>query len=241
MKKFAALSVALGMLTTACSHGAASLPPVGRAALAPSGGASSTMGAHNLRPKSLTAPAGWSATATSAIPLANATDLGPLDRAKSVEVTLGLQMRNVDAVKSAIAAGQRMSRDAFVAQYAPSSSQVSAAVGYLQSQGFSNVQAAPNNMLVTASASAATVEKAFNTSLHAFSVSGKNYFANTQPAFVPTALGGNVVAVLGLTNFPGLQVHPTTRQISGVTPGTFDANGNPQPTSCTKRATGLLA
>ncbi|MBV8371535.1 MAG: S8/S53 family peptidase [Candidatus Eremiobacteraeota bacterium] len=234
MKKFAALA-ALGVLATACSHGGAALPPAGPAGLAPgSSGAPSTMGARTLRPKSITAPAGWAATATGALALANASDLGQLDRGKTVEVTLALQMRNADAVKSAIASGQRMSRDAFVAQYAPSSSQVSAAVGYLQSQGFSNVQAAPNNMLVTASAGAATVEKAFNTSLHAFSVNGKSYFSNTQPAYVPTSLGGNVVAVLGLTNFPGLQVHPTTRPISGAQPSVFDGNGNPQTTACTK-------
>ncbi|MBV8297982.1 MAG: S8/S53 family peptidase, partial [Candidatus Eremiobacteraeota bacterium] len=196
----------------------------------------STLGAHNLRPKSIAAPAGWAATGTGAIPLANATDLGQLDRAKTVDVTLALQTRNVDAAKAAIAAHQIISRGAFVAQYAPSSSQVSAAVGYLQSQGFSNVQAAPNNLLVTASASAATVEKAFDTSLHAFNVGGKTYFANTQPAFVPSALGGNVVAVLGLSNAPGMKPSPITKPATGVSPGTFDAGGQPHPTSCLENA-----
>ena len=130
-----------------------------------------------MRTKSgVTAPAGWAATGTGAMALANASDLGALDRGKSVEVVLGLQMRNVDAVKSAIAAGQKMSRDAFVSQFAPSSDQVSAAVSYLRAQGFGNVSAAPNRMLVSATASAATVEKAFNTSLHAFSVERQELF-----------------------------------------------------------------
>ena len=143
---------------------------------------------------------------------------------------LGLQIRNVDAVTSAIAAGQRMTRDAFVAQYAPSAAQVASAVAYLQSQGFGNVRATPNNMLVTASAPAAAVEKAFNTSLHALSVGGKSYFANTQPAFVPSSLGGNVVAVLGLTNFPGLKAGPLKQPLtanSAMYPGN-------QPTPCTQ-------
>jgi pseudomonalisin len=234
MTKFTALAVGLGVLTASCSggHGASTLPPagVGSAASGPT-----TMGAHNLRPKSVAAPAGWAATGTGALALANATDLGALDRAKTVDVTLALQMRNVDAVKSAIAARQIISRDAFVSQYAPSAAQVNAAVAYLRDQGFSNVTAAPNNMLVTATASAATVEKAFNTSLHAFNVGGKTYFANTQPAFVPNALGGNVVAVLGLTNAPGLKAGPAVvKPASGVTPGGFDAGGNPHPTSCLK-------
>jgi subtilase family serine protease len=135
-------------------------------------------------------------------------------------------------VKSAIAAGQRISRDAFVSQYAPSSAQVAAAVSYLQAQGFINVAAAPNNMLITASAQAAQVEKAFNTSLHAFGVGGKTYFANTQPALVPSSLGGNVVAVLGLTNFPGLKAAPLKTLFSGPrSPRTVDIT---QPQPCTK-------
>jgi len=230
MKPTAALVLTAAVATASCSggHGAGSLPPVRGAA--PTSAAASTLGTRRSRGKSIAAPAGWSATATDAIALANAADLGPLDRAKQVNVVLGLQIRNVDAVTSAIAAGQRMSRDAFVAQYAPSAAQVSSAVAYLQSQGFGNVRATPNNMLVTASASAAAVEKAFNTSLHAFSAGGKSYFANTQPAFVPSSLGGNVVAVLGLTNFPGLKAGPLKQPLtanSAMYPGN-------QPTPCTQ-------
>src|SRR6202011_1428180 len=136
----------------------------------------------------VTAPSGWVATETGSIAPANATDLGALDPAKPVEIVLGLQMRDVDTVKSAIAAGQTMSRDAFVAQFATTSSQVAAAVSYLQSQGFTSVAPEPNNMLVIATGSAAVVQKAFNTTLHAFSAGGSTYFANTQPAFVPAAL-----------------------------------------------------
>ncbi|MDQ6943327.1 MAG: S53 family peptidase [Candidatus Eremiobacteraeota bacterium] len=199
----------------------------------------SLIGAHSTRAKSgITAPPGWATTGTGAIALANAADLGELAATKPVNVTLGLQMRNVDAVKAAIAARQVMSRDAFVSQYAPSSEQVAAVTTYLTSQGFSNVSAAPNNMLVSATASAATVEKAFNTTLHGYSVNGATYFANTQPAFVPTSLGNNVVAVLGLTNFPGLKAHPSTQPISNVSPGVFDANGAPKPTGCLKNVNG---
>src|ERR1700733_367811 len=176
MLKLAALAAIAGILTASCAHGGSSaLPPAGPAGLTPSSAtAPSTLGARTIRPKSLAAaPAGWANTATGALALANASDLGRLDGAKAVNVVLSLQMRNVDGAKAAIAAGQRISRGAFVSEYAPSSTQVAAAVSYLQSQGFSSVSAAPNNMLITASAPAANVEKAFNTSLHAYSVSGK--------------------------------------------------------------------
>ncbi len=239
MRRVAVLAVITGVLTASCSggHSASTIPAVGGAGSQQS--PMSLSGAHTTRAKSgTTAPPGWVATGTGALALANAADLGELAAAKPVTVTLGLQMRNVDAVKAAIAAGQRMSRDAFVSQYAPSSDQVAAATSYLSSQGFTNVKAAPNNMLVTATGSAATVEKAFNTTLHGFSVSGATYFANTQPAFVPTALGGNVVAVLGLTNFPGLKANPARQPVAGAQPGVFNANGSPSPTGCLKNVNG---
>src|SRR6202163_4056688 len=238
MRRVAVLAVITGMITASCSggHSASTIPAAGGS------GAQSPMsltGAHSAKAKSgMTAPPGWATTGTGTLALANAADLGELAGTKPVNVTLGLQMRNVDAAKAAIAARQVISRDAFVSQYAPSSDQVAAATSYLRTQGFSSVTAAPNNMLVTASASAATVEKAFNTSLHAFNVSGKSFFANTQPAYVPTALGGNVVAVLGLTNIAGYKASHPTQPATGVTPGTFGADGTPHPTGCTQNVNG---
>jgi subtilase family serine protease len=236
MNKLAVLAVSAGLTAASCSggHGVSALPPAGAVLAGPGG--PSTQGARTTRPRSVAAaPAGWANTATAAILPANAADLGQLARATTVNVVLGLQMRNVDAVKSAIAAGQRISRETFVGQYAPSAEQVAAAVSYLQAQGFSNVSAAPNNMLVTASAPAATVEKAFNTALHGFGVNGKSFFANTQPALVPSSLGGNVVAVLGLTNVPGLKAGPLQRSLA---PQDAIFPRQSQPTPCTQNVNG---
>jgi pseudomonalisin len=234
MHRFAVLAAAAaGVVAASCSggHSGTSLPPLASGRTA-SASAVSALGAHTSRASaSVAVPAGWAATGTGPITPANASDLGPLDRGKIVNVVLGLQMRDVDAVKSSIAAGARISRAAFVSRYAPSQAQVAAAVSYLQSQGFASVSPAPNNMLVTASASAANVEKAFNTSLHAYSVSGKTYFANTAPAFVPASLGGNVVAVLGLTNVPGFKAGPLKQPLtaqSAILPR------QSQPTPCTQ-------
>ncbi|MDB5041559.1 MAG: peptidase [Candidatus Eremiobacteraeota bacterium] len=240
ISRVAAAAALIGVLAAGCSGGRGAgtmLPSAGAAGgTSTNSAAVSPMGSGTTRSKAaVTAPAGWVATQTNPVALGSATDLGALDPAKQIEVVLGLQMRDADTVKAAIAAGQTMSRDAFVAQFAPTSAQVSAAVSYLQSQGFTGVAPEPNNMLVIATGSAATVAKAFNTTLHAFSVGGATYYANTQPAFVPTALGGNVVAVLGLTNFAGLSASfPKQTAPLGLTPGTFGTNGTPSPTGCTK-------
>jgi pseudomonalisin len=228
MTKLALLAGALGLVASACSGRTVSslLPASSGARPASVAGAPSSWGARTTRAQaSAPAPAGWAATATGPIPLANATDLGQLARSSPVDVVLGLQMRNVEAVKSAIAAGQKMSRGAFVSQFAPSPDDVASAVSYLRSQGFSNVTATSNNMLVMGTAPAAAVEKAFNTSLHAFSIGGTPYFANTQPAFVPAALDGKVVAVLGLTNVPGLKPGAALKPAPGIAPAMFAPNG----------------
>lgn len=231
MHKLAALAVVTGLLAASCSGRSGSTLPH----LQSSGSAPSTQGTRSVRPMTaVTAPVGWSATGTGAIAPANASDLGALDATRPIEVVLGLQLRNVDALNASIAAGTVISHDAFVAQYGPTSDQVASAVSYLQSNGFTDVSVAPNNLLVTATAPAAAVQKAFSTTLHAFSLAGGTYYANTQPAFVPNALGGTVAAVLGLTNVPGVKPAPKLTAASGVQPGGFSANGTPQPTACTK-------
>src|SRR5665213_2626578 len=55
-----------------------------------------------------------------------------------------------------------------------------------------------------------------------------------KSAIAPLRSPSVKIAVLGLTNFPGLQVHPLTRSANGLRPGSFDANGNPSPTACTE-------
>ncbi|HEY4442473.1 MAG TPA: protease pro-enzyme activation domain-containing protein [Candidatus Elarobacter sp.] len=236
--RLAAVAAMIGVLAAGCSgsRGAGTMLPGVSNSAGTSSVTVSPRGAHSTRGKSaVTASPGWVATETSAMAISGASDLGALSPTQPIDVVLGLQMQNVDAVKSLIASGQTIDESTFVAQYAPTSAQVSAAVSYLQSQGFTNVAAEPNNMLVLATASAAVVQKAFNTSLHSFSLGGQTFFANTQPAFVPTALGGNVVAVLGLTNFAGLHASlPTQPAPAGLLGGTFDASGNPTPDACTK-------
>jgi pseudomonalisin len=239
-KRFAAAAATIGVLAAGCSGGRGAgsmLPSAGPGGgAAASSAAASPLGAKNTRAKAgIAAAPGWAATGTGAFAVANASDLGALNPSTSIEVVLGLQMRNVDSVKAAIAAGQTMSHDAFVAQYAPTSAQVSAAVSYLQGQGFTNVAPEPNNMLVIATGTAAVVQKAFNTTLHSFGLGGATYYANTQPAFVPAALGGNVVAVLGLTSFAAVHaVVPTQPAPAGLIGGTFDAAGHPTADACTQ-------
>ncbi len=204
MRKVAAAALALSVITAACSgHNGSVLPSAG------SGSSPSSIGAKTSRTAAaVTAPAGWATTATQVFSLSNATDLGTLSSSKTITVRLGLQLHNVDALKSAVASGQTISPSAFNAQYAPSASDVQAVTSYLQSKGLTNITAEPNSVIVSATGTSAQVGAAFNTTLHSFSQNGATVYANTAPAYVPANLGKIVVAVMGLNDVQTFKASP---------------------------------
>ena len=216
------------IVTTSCSgHGTAAMVPSAQTAQSHSQTqsllqtTSPSLGLGTTKAPTLAAaPSGWATTATQAIPM-RGTDLGVVSPSQPVTVRVGLQLRNVGQLQSAIASRTRVKPAAFASQYGPSSAQVNAVTSYLSSQGFTNITVEPNNVLVSATGTAAQASQAFNTTLHSFSLNGKNVYANVTPAYVPAALGGNAIAVLGLNNVPamnlrGNQDQPTACSLEGV-------------------------
>ena len=215
-------------LASACSgHGSTALIPQGATAqsnqtksIAQSVSGPS-LGLGSTKPASVTAPSGWAATGTQAIPLSG-TDLGALSPTQAVTIRVGLQLQNASQLKSLIASAQTISPSSFTSQFGPSNAQVSAVSSYLSSQGFTNITVEPNNVLISANGTAAQAAKAFNTTLHSFSLNGASVYANVTPAYVPSALAGQVVAVLGLNNVQAMkppakfQPQPTPCNVEGV-------------------------
>ena len=221
MKKFGALAVAAGLITASCSgHGSGSstLPQTSQ---------------RSSRPMSSTVvpPPGWANTATQVFSLKNASDLGTMSPSQTMTVRIGLQLHNLSALQSAVAAGTTMSPGTFAANYGPTASDVSAVESYLTSQGFTGITAEPNNLIISATATSAQVAKAFNTTLHSFSQNGLTVYANTAPVFVPQSLGNIVLAVLGLNNE---QTFATTPHHGGSVPSPTPmptVTPSPQPES----------
>ncbi|HKU68421.1 MAG TPA: S53 family peptidase [Candidatus Baltobacteraceae bacterium] len=201
MKKLSAVALAAGILTASCSgHG-------GQPTLPAVPGSTGTGGAHQSA--IVSAPSGWSSTATQGVTIANATDLGALASSQALTVRVALQAHNLTQLAQAIASGTRLSDSQVMAQYGPTSDEVAQVTNYLQTQGFTNVSVAPNHLLVSADGTAAIAQKAFDTTLESFSLSGKTVFANTTPAFVPSSLGGIAIAVLGLNDAARMASGPT--------------------------------
>lgn len=168
--------------------------------------------------QSIAAPGGWASTATRAFAVKGAVDSGALPPSTPVTVRVGLRLRNENALKASVASGSLVSDGMFLSSYAPTAAQVNAVKAYLTSKGLNSIVVEPNNLIISASGTAAQVQAAFNTTLHAFSLNGKTFHANTTPAFVPQALGGIVIAVLGLQNAPvihgGPKVTPCIRSLT---------------------------
>lgn len=212
MKRFAAVAITVGVLTASCSGhgGSTSMPPLGQ---------STQNGSQSPRAAVLaSAPTGWANTHTQAVSIVNASDLGAASLTQSITVRVGLALHNQSQLVSAVASGQQVSDAAFMATYAPKSTEASAVTNYLSSNGLSNITVEPNNLLISATGTIAQVQKAFNTSIHSYSGSGANFIANVTPAYVPSSLGGIVVAVLGLNTLQSVKPTPkvTSCQVFGA-------------------------
>ncbi|HUY40772.1 MAG TPA: S53 family peptidase [Candidatus Dormibacteraeota bacterium] len=198
--------LAVGLLTASCSGNGANSGVVPSMPMQSAHGGG--LGTTRMSTASLTAPSGWSTTNTRALSLSGASDLGTLAASTQLTVVVGLQLRNAAQLQSALKAGQVLSRADIAAMADPTPDQVQQVESYLQSAGLTNVKATPDNLLVSATGTAAQMQKAFNTTLHSFSWNGKVAFGNVSPAYVPTSLGGVVVAVLGLNDVSAFSDKP---------------------------------
>lgn len=187
---------------------------------------------------------GWVATHTQALHV-DAPVLGALPAAQRLHVSLTLPLRNTAAMQQRIhdvttpgtAAYQHvMSPAQVLAEFGPTSSQVGAVENYLRQQGFRDISAASNRLLVDATGTAAQVQRAFHTSLLSYALDGRTVYANAAPASVPANLAGAVTAVLGLSNLP--MTAPLTRAASShpATPAGVAASGSPDLSGFTPRA-----
>ncbi len=151
----------------------------------------------------------WVDTATKALPLVSATDLGKVSASMPLRLVIGLRMRDQAGAMNLVHREHNphdsmyhktLTPSQFTAAFNPTGTQVNAVGNYLVSQGFRNVSAEPNNLVMTASATAGQAGAAFNTEIHAFKQFGHVIYGQAKTAQVPTALGGTVAAVLGLNN-----------------------------------------
>jgi subtilase family serine protease len=104
------------------------------------------------------------------------------------------------------------------ALYGPSNASASAAVRWLKHEGFTGVKVGKERLLVSASGSAAKVEKAFGIKLGYYNVAGHRVRLASGTLSVPVSIGGAVAGTVGID-----QVVATTSLAQNLTATTAKA------------------
>ena len=156
----------------------------------------------------------WVATSTKAHDPRAAVHVAPLKAGEQVDIVVSLKLRNktdLDALTAKLMAGapgvKPLSSAEFNAKYAPTAAQAQAVVAYLRAQGFSNIEVASNNLLVSATGGAGVIRNAFKADLHEYNVNGRRAYANVTDALIPTHLADTVLGVVGLQNVHLMHTH----------------------------------
>ncbi len=89
----------------------------------------------------------------------------------------------------------------FGARFGASQSDVSQTSAWLQSMGFTNVQAARGRTFISMTGTAAQVRYAFQTPVHKYTLNGVTHYANSADPVLPQALQGLVTGIRGLNDF----------------------------------------
>jgi subtilase family serine protease len=145
------------------------------------------------------------------------TDLGLASATTPLRLVLGLTPRNAPQIGVLLArmstpgdplAGTSLSPAQTTAMFGQTPAAVQSVVSYLTTSGFTNVSASADRLLVSATGTVALADAAFATQIDAVRIAGQTTFANIEPAYVPSALGGIVSAVEGLS---GVTMHSERR------------------------------
>ncbi len=170
-------------------------------------------GAFAVSAQAATAEA-WVATSTKAHDPRAAVHVAPLKAGDQVNIVVSLKLRNkadLDTLTAKLMAGapgvKPVTSAEFMSRFAPTAAQAADVVKYLRAQGFSNIEVAPNNLLVTATGGAGNIRNAFQADLHEYNVNGRRAYANVTDALVPEHLSNTVLAVVGLQNVHMMHTH----------------------------------
>lgn len=178
--------------------------------------------------------------------LSKATDLGPVDAASPIEITVWMKLHDQAGLDALVAAqqagnGEYLSMQQVRAQHAPSAADVAKVAAFLKSQGFT-VSAGQDNLSVKASATVARVQSAFQVELHRYDLFGRTFRASARSATLPPELVPLVAAVGGLSSLGAEpQIARVGRKASATIHTTAEAEGLPQqPVLLNAQSNGLV-
>ncbi|RTL37518.1 MAG: PKD domain-containing protein [Burkholderiales bacterium] len=189
----------------------------------------------------------WAMTKSDVPEIREGTHMGVMSDSNQIHVAVSLKVQNraaLDQLTTQIMAGRAapLSAAEFQQRFAPSADQIQSVVSHLRQAGFTNIEVAPNKLLVTADGSHAAVKAAFKTELHFYAIGARTAYANTAPAQIPGELSDKILAVHGLQTVhlhrkTLVRPNATTQAVQAVSPTQFasiyGASGLPSATNAT--------
>lgn len=170
-----------------------------------------------------------------------ASDIGRIDPAKEINITVQLKMQNGAAFDKQLEALYDPASPSFhhwltdndLKKYAPAKEQLNAVRAELESHGLSILSTDADGFSIRARGPAGNVESAFNTEIHEFQRDGKVFRANVQNARLSGPAADYVTSVAGIESH---DVHPLLRRAVN-----FKTHEPPPPVSLAKvKASGGL-
>jgi subtilase family serine protease len=179
--------------------------------------------------------------------LSQATDLGPLDAARSIDITFWMKLHDKQNLDSLVAAQQSgkagyLSWEQMRARYSPGAADVAKVAEFLKGLGFQVTGAGQENLYVRASGTVALVESALHVDLHRYELHGRTFYASSRSPKLPPELSPSVAGVGGLSNLGAEpQVARATGRASTTIHRPTDAEGiGPLPLALGAQPSGLV-
>lgn len=147
--------------------------------------------------------------------LAKAHFLGHHDPSATLEVTVGLKLRNRAQLAVFLQNVQDpnspdyhhfLTPQQFTEEYGPSQSSVGAVVQYLNAQGIRVRDVSSNHLLIHAEGQSAQMELAFSVTINDYSLNGVTHYASASDPSLPSGLVQSVQSVMGLNDME--ELHP---------------------------------
>lgn len=157
------------------------------------------------------------------------------DPAKVLQLSIGLRLRNEEGLNTLIAMQSNprssfyhhyITPQEFLARFAPDQSTVQSVTTYLRRQGFQVGAVSANHVLINASGSVASIERAFGTTIADYDIGGRIAYAPTREISMPASLAHSILSVSGLNNvaeyhstYQASRVYARTNRQSRITSG----------------------
>ena len=140
------------------------------------------------------------------------------DANQPLNLSIGLQLRNQPDLDTLLQTlydpqspqfQQYLTPDQFNQLFAPTVDQVQQVVAYLQSQGLTVTNIAPNNLLIDATSTVAQAQQTFNVHINSYQLGSHTFFANAEAPSLPGPISQLITSINGLDN--SLQYHPLSQ------------------------------